>query len=194
MVDENRGIDDRRRRSMLLTICGGLAFGLAGCSGRDSSNTSTPTPTLSPGSSGSGGDGGGGASGESDIPGEVVHNDLEGINVVSHRASGESVEMQIENTGDEVLSSPEQTSDPGPHIWIRTLTEEGTVVNIMNWQGRINLDNAGRVEPGVAETMSYDLKADQAARYEICLFNREERGEWVQDLRDLPWEEFCGDG
>ena len=179
---------------MLLTICGGLAFGLAGCSGRDSSNTSTPTPTLSPGSSGSGGDGGGGASGESDIPGEVVHNHLKGINVVSHRASGESVEMQIENTGDEVLSNPTHPGKPGPHIWVRTLTVEGTVVDIMNWKGRPNLDNAGRVEPSVTETISYDLKADQAARYEICLLNREESGEWVTDLRNLPWEEFCGDG
>lgn len=193
MVDDNRGVDDKMRRSMVLTICGGIVFTLAGCSGGDSSNTSTPTPTLSPGSSGSGGDGGGGASGESDTPGEVVHNGLQGIKVVSHRATGENVELQIENKRDEELKYTSSPTNPGPQIWVRSLTDDGTLISISVWQGRINLNNPAIIEPSVTKTMTLNLEANQAARYEVCLFNREEHGDPAGDLRDLAWEEFCGD-
>ncbi|MEF8814508.1 MAG: hypothetical protein V5A55_11920 [Halovenus sp.] len=172
--------EDMTRRSVLAAMGGCSAIGLAGCSD-DESNTDGGTET---------GDGGnGGNSQESVIPGELVHNDLENIEVRNHWATADDfVKIRLRNSRDEEFAASFTISKGDPVIQGRTLSEEGNELGDGVWYGEDFGPDS--VNAGTEATIGFLINAGaaNAARYELCLTDSP-----VADLSLTSWEEMCGE-
>jgi hypothetical protein len=179
--------------------------GLAGCTGNGDESGGGD------GGSGDGGDGGesggdGGSGGETPTPtfpptstdptgtptvtGAVVHNGVEGVEVLDHRpvfkTGGVGVTMTVENTAEDAveLRGIEQrtTGESVAYVGIRWLTDGG---NVVNTTGYVNFRPA-QLQPGTSETYEAvgESPRGEAARYELCIVS-----EAVSPARD--WPEAC---
>lgn len=190
------------RRSILATLGGVVAAGLAGCSG-DGGGTATPAQD--------GGDstetpsqGGGGTtetptpSGENgdlnglDIPGEVVHNDIDTAEVRTHRAAPATstemnIEVTIQNSGEQPLSAEPMGGAENPlYVRARTLTGDGNQLQIR----RIS-SGPDQINPGTEATLisSSPFDRSQVGNYELCLVPQDP----LLQSATTDWEDVCGE-
>lgn len=189
------------RRSVLLTVGGAVAVGLAGCSGNGGGtetptqddaggDTETPTPgdgvtTETPTSPGANGDSNG-----LDISGKVVHNSIDTAEIVTHGAyQAGSTEMNIrvtvQNTGDQPLTPDPVGGAENPlYVRARTLTSEGNQLQIKKIGS-----GPDEISPGTEATLVSMSPAErsQVARYELCILPQDPRLQSVT----TDWEDVC---
>lgn len=184
------------RRSVLATMGGCAGIGLAGCSGNqsDGDDGSGDTPssdaTDTNGGAETPGESNGGSSQDSVIPGDVVHNELEGVEVLNHWATSDDiVQLRIQNSGDNELNAPGGFSEGDPVIQGRTLSQEGNAVGEGRWQTGAPT-GPETVNPGTEATIGFLINAgaSNAARYELCLTTSP-----VGGLSMASWGELCGE-
>lgn len=185
MVEDNILLGNPTRRSVVATLCGGCTVGIAGCSGNDGSGDTTQ-PTDSPTAQTDGGTRSPDEGPESLIPGEVVHDELDGIEVQDHWATADGVRIRIRNTGDEALTYPGGQYQAGRHVWGRSLSEDGNEVFSAFWNGNTGT-GPSEVAPGTEATIGFPIDAGNADRYELCFAQKEAAGV-------SSWEQLCGDG
>lgn len=178
---ENGDGNTRRitRRGILASVSASAVGGLAGCSGGDGGNGGTSVPDIETPTDT-----------ENIIPGEIVHHELPGVEVLNHwsaRTEGTPfVHLKIKNNRDEELSAPSQPArDNNPIIRARQLTEQGNQVGHDVWVGQVfgpsNINPGTSAEIGVLDGVG----SDNAARYELCLYKKEV----FRQLRN--WERAC---
>jgi len=161
-------VGETTRRAVLSTIGAGVTAGLAGCTGDQNGDGGSP---------------------DSVTPGEVVHNSLEGIEVLDHWATSQDrVKLDIRNTGDSQLVAPAGFSEGDPVIQGRTLNPDGNVLGEGRWQtGGFGPDT---VDAGTEATIGFltNAGASNAERYELCLTTSPLGG-----LSTASWDELCGE-
>lgn len=186
------------RRSVLAALSGVVSVGLAGCSGSDG-DTETATPdgeettetatqnggasTATPAPSGEDG-----SSNKLDIPGEVVHNDIDTVAVLDHGAYAIStpemnIRVTIENNGDQpLMPDPIGGADNPIYIRARTLTSEG------NQLQTVQIDaGPDEINPGTEATLTSRTPVDEAAEYELCIVSQDP----LLSSASTDWEDVC---
>jgi hypothetical protein len=169
---------------------------LTGCLGNqtDGNDGSGDTPssdgTDTNGGTETTGESNGESSQESVIPGEVVHNELEGVEVLNHWVTSDDiVKLRIQNSGDNELNAPAGFSGGDPVIQGRKLSQEGNSLGEGRWQTGA---------PAGPETVSAESEAtigflinagaSNAARYELCITTSP-----VGGLSMASWGDLCGE-
>lgn len=194
MTDNNQNTEknSRRitRRSVLASISTGAMIGLAGCGGGgdgDDGGTSTPPgevksamPTTS------------GSSSDSLIPGRIVHQGLEGVEVLDHwaeRTPSAWIKVKLQNNRDEPLKRPGDfhNNPDADMIRSRVLTEQGNQLSSDVWVRNTQLGPA-KIKPGTSAIIGLGAPGQEtAARYELCLHK-------MTDTYKMPgWKKACTD-
>jgi hypothetical protein len=162
---------------------------LAGCSGGGDSgdgNSGNGDTTATEG----GGQGENGENGpDSLIPGEIVHDELDGFEVLDHWTTSKGVvKLRIRNTMESELGIPGSYQKGDPVVLGRTLTSEGNVLEKGDWRGLTV--GPSTINAGTTATIGFLINADasQAERYELCLTTSPAGGISVK-----TWEDLCGD-
>jgi hypothetical protein len=168
---------------MIATAASAVAIAVAGCAGDGDGG---PTPTGVDGTPGSSGTGsGGGSAPQSTIPGQVVHNELEGIGVTDHWYDGEFLHIQIRNERSEALEPVERFLSAGDHVIGRGLSEDGEQLRLTTWTGVDRRPGPSTIETGGETVIGFPIASgSNPARYEICLANK--------SYGSSSWSELCG--
>jgi len=158
------------RRRTLVMSAGVIALGLAGCSRNTSSGDGDSLDEET-------------STTESSIPGEVVHDGLETIEVLEHWTEGDRVMLRVRNVGEEPFPGSRPIGDDEPVIKGRTLTEQGNVVRSSWWEAGPTDEGPEEINPGTEAEIGFLVNAEEAARYELCLAMAARPG--------VEWEEVC---
>lgn len=166
------------RRSVLASVTTGAIIGVAGCSGGDGGDGQTTTlpeeveenmPTTA------------GSQSDSLIPGEIVHQNIEGIEVLDHWAEQDQtdwIKLEIQNNRDKPFKQPGagyQGEEGVNIVRSRVLTEQGNQLSSDIWV-RGSQFGPGKINPGTSGVIGIGSPAQQnAARYELCLHPKRER-------------------
>lgn len=147
-----------------------IPLGLAGCSSDGSSGDgdALEEETNTP---------------ESSIPGEVVHDGLETIEVLDHWTDGDRVILRVRNDGDDPFPGSGPIGDDEPVIKGRTLTEQGNVVRSSWWDAGPTDEGPEEINPETEAEIGFLIAAQKGARYELCLAMASRPG--------VEWEEVC---
>lgn len=181
------------RRAVLSTLSVGAVVGLAGCSNNQSGSSDGGNDGGD--SEGNGGEGeahgtdgatggNGGNTPNSTIPGEVVHNGLNGIEVVDHWYDGEFLHIRIRNERSEPLQEAESWLKGGDIIVGRGLSEDGESLRQTTWTGVDSRPGPSSIDPNSEATVGFPIAmGGDPARYEICLANK--------SYGSSSWSELC---
>lgn len=175
------------RRSVLAAFCGSAGVGLAGCSGGEGGDGTTTVDEDNGNGGGSGGSGG--STQDSILPGEVVHDELATVQVLSHWAvASGGVRLRIRNASDSELRAPSGFTEDDPVIQGRTLSPEGTSLSEGYWHAGPGFGPTG-VDPGAEATIGFLVGADatNADRYQLCLTRSP-----IGGIRMSSWADLCG--
>ena len=196
MDNSDPSLETASRRAVLSALGGGAVVGLAGCSNNQSASDDGGNDggdsggTNGDGSEGEvdgadgGAEGNGGNNPDSTIPGETVHNGLEGIDVVDHWYDGEFLHIRIRNERSEPFQEAEGWLEGGDLIVGRGLSEDGESLRQTTWTGVDRRPGPSSIDAGSEATIGFPIAmGGDPARYEICLANK--------SYGSSSWSELC---
>lgn len=182
MGDTDQPLKIPRRRVVLSTLSTGAVFGVAGCSTDQSGNGDGDDGGVDDTDTGT--ENSEDTTTQSTIPGEVVHDGLDGIEVVEHWYDGEFLYIRIRNGRSEPLQEAESFLQGGDLILGRGLSPDGEELRLTTWTGVDRRPGPSSIEAGSEATVGFPIAmGGEPARYEICLVDK--------SYGSSSWSELC---
>lgn len=193
LPEDSRSFSDVTRRGILAAVGTGATTGLAGCGGDGNGGGEDVPEEVEQTIEEEVPDDQGGQ-GNSLIPGELVSDQLDGVDTLNHWAETEEgldwIKLEVQNNREKPLQKPgigNSENAKTPIIRGRTVTDQGNVLAMKRWDRGI-ASGPDEIKPDTSAEIGFeiDVSDDNAAKYELCQYFRE-------DATSDDWKRQCTD-